>query len=65
MDPKVTRLLHDAFNRALDDPEYDELLKRFDMVDWYKSSEDYAEWAVDQFRFQRGLIERILGLPRY
>jgi tripartite-type tricarboxylate transporter receptor subunit TctC len=64
MDPKVTKLLHDAFNRALDDPEYDKLLKRFDMVDWYKSSEDYADWAVDQFKFQRELIERTIGLGR-
>ncbi|MEK6245230.1 MAG: tripartite tricarboxylate transporter substrate binding protein [Pseudomonadota bacterium] len=64
MDPKVVKLLHDAFNRTLDDPEYDKLLKRLDMVDWYKSSEDYAEWAVDQFRFQRALIERTIGLGR-
>lgn len=64
MDPKVVKLLHDAFNRTLDDPEYDKLLRRFDMVDWYKSSEDYAEWAVDQFKFQRNLIERTIGLGR-
>lgn len=64
MDPKVTKRLHDAFYRALDDPEYDKLIKRLDFVDWYKSSEDYAEWAVDQFKFQRGLIERTIGLGR-
>jgi len=64
MDPKVVKLLHDAFNRALDDPEYDKVLRQFDIVDWYKSSEDYAEWAVDQFRFQRALIERTIGLGR-
>ena len=64
MDPKVVKLLHDAFNRTLDDPEYDQLLKSLDMVDWYKSSEDYAEWAVDQFKFQRNLIERTIGLGR-
>ena len=60
----MTKLLHDAFLRALDDPEYDKLLKRLDMVDWYKSSEDYAEWTVDQFKFQRRLIERTIGLGR-
>jgi len=64
MDPKVVKLLHDAFNRALDDADYAALLKRLDMVDWYKSSEDYADWAVDQFRFQRALIERTIGLGR-
>ena len=62
MDPTLTKLLHDAFKLALDDPEYDKLMTRLDMVDWYKSSEDYAEWAVDQFKFQRALIERTIGL---
>lgn len=64
LDPKLTKLLHDAFNRALDDPEYEKLLTRLDMVDLYKSSEDYAEWAVDQFKFQRALLERTIGLGR-
>ncbi len=64
MNPKVTKLLHDAFKQTLDDPEYDKLLTRLDIVDWYKSSEDYAEWAVDQFKFQEKLIERTIGLRR-
>ena len=58
LDPKLTKLLHDTFKRALDDPEYDKLLRQFELVDWYKSSEDYAEWAVDQFKFQRDLLKR-------
>jgi len=64
MNPLRTKFLHDAFNRTLDDPEYEKLLNRLDMVDWYKSSEDYAEWAADQFRFQKALIERTIGLGR-
>jgi tripartite-type tricarboxylate transporter receptor subunit TctC len=64
MEPKVVKLLHDAFNRALDDPEYAKLLRRFDMVDWYRSSQDYADWAVDQFKFQEKLIARTIGSGR-
>lgn len=64
MDPKVIKVLHDAFNQSLDDPDYAPLLARLDMVDWYKSSEDYADWAVDQFRFQKELLERTIGLGR-
>lgn len=64
LDPKLTKLLHDAFNKVLDDPEYDKLLTRLDMVDRYKSSEAYADWAVDQFKFQRALIQRTIGLGR-
>jgi tripartite-type tricarboxylate transporter receptor subunit TctC len=63
MDAARTKALHDAFNRALDDPDYDKLLRRVDMVDWYKSGEDYADWAIDQFEFQRELLKRTIGLP--
>jgi len=64
MNSKATKILHDAFNRVLDDPEYAAFLKEREMADWYKSSEDYAEWAVDQFKFQEKLIERTIGLGR-
>lgn len=62
VDPAIVKILHDGFNRALDDPEYDRLLKRLEMVDWYKSSEEYADWAIDQFEFQRALLKRTIGL---
>jgi tripartite-type tricarboxylate transporter receptor subunit TctC len=64
VDPARVKILHDAFNRALDDPEYDRLLRQFEMVDWYKSGDDYADWAVDQFEFQRALLKRTIGLKR-
>jgi tripartite-type tricarboxylate transporter receptor subunit TctC len=61
MDPKLTRQLHDAFRRALDDPEHLKILQQFDQVYWYKSSEDYAKWAAATFAEERATIER-LGL---
>lgn len=64
MDAKVAAVLHDAFFKVLDDPELDPLLRQLDIVDWYKSSEDYAEWAIDQFKFQRALVERTIGLGK-
>jgi tripartite-type tricarboxylate transporter receptor subunit TctC len=64
VDPARVKILHDAFNRALDDPEYDRLLRQFEMVDWYKSGDDYADWAVDEFEFQRALLKRTIGLKR-
>lgn len=61
MDPKLTRQLHDAFRKALDDPEHLKVLQQFDQVYWYKSSEDYAKWAAATFAEERATIER-LGL---
>jgi len=61
MDPKVVRILHDAFKKAMDDPENAKMLQTLDQVYWYKSSDDYVKWAADQYVSERALIER-LGL---
>ena len=59
LDPKITRVLHDAFKKALDDPEHMKVLAQLDQVYWYKSSEDYAKWAAETFKAERGTIERV------
>jgi tripartite-type tricarboxylate transporter receptor subunit TctC len=61
MDPKVVKILHDAFKKAIDDPENHRVLQQLDQVYWYRSTEDYARWAAEQFVSERALIER-LGL---
>jgi len=58
MDPKVVKILHDAFKKTLDDPEHLKVLQTLDQVYWYKSSDDYAKWARDQFAAERATIER-------
>lgn len=61
MDPKVVKVLHDAFKKAIDDPEHEKVLQQLDQVYWYKSTEDYAKWAAETNVSERALIER-LGL---
>ncbi len=59
MDPKVVKLLHDAFRKTLDDPEHLKVLQQLDQVYWYKSSEDYRQWAADTLQAERTTIERV------
>jgi tripartite-type tricarboxylate transporter receptor subunit TctC len=61
MDPKVVKIVHDAFKKAIDDAENTKLLQQLDQVYWYKSSDDYAKWAAETNVTERALIER-LGL---
>ncbi|HYC34929.1 MAG TPA: tripartite tricarboxylate transporter substrate binding protein [Usitatibacter sp.] len=61
MDPKIVKVLHDAFKKAMDDPEHAKLLQTLDQISWYKSSEEYQKWAVETFQSERATIER-LGL---
>jgi tripartite-type tricarboxylate transporter receptor subunit TctC len=58
MDPKVVKILHDAFKKAIDDPENLKVLQSLDQVYWYRSSEDYAKWARETFVSERATIER-------
>ena len=59
MDPKVQKFLHDAFKKALDDPEHMKVLAQLDQVYWYKSSEEYAKWAAETLIAERATIERV------
>jgi tripartite-type tricarboxylate transporter receptor subunit TctC len=61
MDPKVVKTIHDAFKKAIDDPEHHKVLQQLDQVYWYKSTPDYAKWAAETFVSERSTIER-LGL---
>ena len=59
MPPQVVKVLHDAFKKSLDDPEYLKVLAQLDQPAWYKSSEDYAKWAAETFKAERATIERV------
>ena len=61
MDPAVVKSLHDAFKKAMDEPRHIELLDQLNQDAWYRSGDDYANWARDTFAKDKGLIER-LGL---
>jgi hypothetical protein len=55
----TVKVLHDAFKKSLDDPEYLKVLAQLDQPAWYRSSEDYARWAADTFKAERATIERV------
>ena len=61
IDPKIVKILHDGFKKALDDPENHKVMDQLDQELWYRSSEDYAKYARETFQNERALIER-LGL---
>ncbi len=59
LDPKIRVFLHDAFKKALDDPDHLKMLTQLDQVYWYKSSDDYAKWGAETLKAERATIERI------
>jgi len=59
MPREVVKVLHDAFKKSLDDPEYLKTLAQLDQPAWYQSSEDYARWAAEMLKAERATIERV------
>ena len=59
MPPQVVKTLHDAFKKAMDDPENLKTLAQLDQSYWYKSSDDYRKWAAQTYVAERKTIERV------
>jgi tripartite-type tricarboxylate transporter receptor subunit TctC len=61
MDPRVTRVLHDTFRKALADATFVQTLDRVGMEVFYMAGDEYAKWRRDTAAFEKAAVER-LGL---
>ena len=61
MDPKVMKILHDAFEKALHDPTHLKMLTDLSQPVMYMNSADYAKYAMQQIAEQQEMIA-MLGL---
>lgn len=59
MPREAVKVLHDAFKKSLDDPDYLKVLAQLDQPAWYKSGEEYAQWAAATLKAERATIERV------
>jgi tripartite-type tricarboxylate transporter receptor subunit TctC len=61
MDPALTKRLHDAFKKSLEDSNVLNMFEKYDQSVIYMGSEDYEKFIRDQFVKEKVMIER-LGL---
>ncbi len=59
MDPAVVKALHDAFKKALEDPEFQKTLEKFDQEPYYLNSADYAAMARKSIEEERVAVQRL------
>ena len=59
MDPKVVKILHDAFKKGMEDPLHLTALDRYDQELWYLGTEDYARYARETFAAEKATMERM------
>ena len=64
MDPKIVKILHDAFRKGSEDPAFQKTLERLDQQEsFYMGPEEYGRYARKTFLEEKALVER-MGLKQ-
>ena len=63
MDPKIVKILHDAFKKGMEDPAYQKMLDKYDMLVVYKNTADYEKYVRELCNEEQATVER-LGLKK-
>jgi tripartite-type tricarboxylate transporter receptor subunit TctC len=63
MDPKIVKILHDAFKKGMEDPAYQKMLDKYDMPILYKNTAYYIKYVKELCDEEQVTVER-LGLKK-
>ncbi len=63
MDPKVVKVLHDAFKNGMEDPAFQKILDKYDMELFYKNTEDYVKYVKELCEEEKEMVDK-LGLKQ-
>jgi tripartite-type tricarboxylate transporter receptor subunit TctC len=63
MDPKVVKVLHDAFRKGMEDPSYLKTLEQLDMEPFYLDSAEYARYVKQLVAEAKEQVD-LLGLGK-
>jgi len=64
MDPKIVKILHDAFAKGMQDPAHLKVLEELSQPLIYKNSEDYTRFAMELIKEQKELIQQLGLAPK-
>ena len=64
LDKATTTVLHDAFKKAMAEPQHEVLLKNIDMLPWYKSPDEFRDSFVQGYKNYADILEKA-GLRKY
>jgi tripartite-type tricarboxylate transporter receptor subunit TctC len=64
MDAKVTKVLHDAFKKGMEDAIHMQAMEKFDQDLIYMSGDEYAKFARDTFAAERTTMARLLATQK-
>ncbi len=61
LDPNIVRVIHDAFKKAIETPEFRKVSTDLVNEHWYRSSADYTAWALAEYASNKAVAQQ-LGL---
>lgn len=59
MDPKVVKILHDAFRKGMKDPAFLKVMDKLDMEPFYMGSFEYTKYAKEMSDEAKELVEKL------
>jgi tripartite-type tricarboxylate transporter receptor subunit TctC len=59
IDPKVVKILHDAFKQAMETPEHKKVLEDLDQPYMYMNTADYTAFALKQIEIEKATVEKL------
>lgn len=59
MDPKIVKILHDAFKKGMDDPAFLKALDKFDMEPYYMNTETYIKFVKETYDDEKETVEKL------
>ena len=63
LDPKIVKVLHDAFKKSLDDPKVQDVMAKLEYVPGYKSGEEYKAYLATAIDVETKILTE-LGLVK-
>jgi tripartite-type tricarboxylate transporter receptor subunit TctC len=64
MDPKVLKVLHDAFKKGMEDAGHRQAMEKYDQELLYMSPEDYAKFARTTFAAEKATMSRLMATQK-
>lgn len=59
LDPRIVRVLHDAFKQVLSNPKFQRLSAEFMSEEWYKPTADFEAWAKAEMTTNKVLAQEL------
>jgi len=59
MDPKIVKVLHEAFRKGMEDPSFIKAIAQFDQELFYLNSADYHDFVIKQIAEEKRLVDEL------